>query len=374
MFPMADERQHIPFETIRLREVAGRYFPPDLLAGLLQKYLPPENFIPAGLSVQGRPIYQCRLGSGPIRILMWSQMHGNESTTTKAVMDLMRYLLSGPGSESGLLSQLELCMIPMLNPDGAQAYTRENARQVDLNRDAAERTQPESQLLRRVFEDFKPDFCFNLHDQRSIYGVGETPVSATLSFLAPAADPERSLTPTRETAMGLIAGIHRRLAPGLPGGIGRYDDTFNIHCVGDQFQSAGVPTLLFEAGHYPGDYVREVTRRFAFEALLEALFLIAEGTFRDFGPEQYLAIPENRKSFADIQVWHPHHLNSRYAGLETLALQYEEVLRDGAIHLRPSLPEAGLTQAVFGHHYFDASSPEDRERLLADPSLAKLFL
>ena len=371
---MASERHPIPFESIRIREVEGRYFPPDLLASLLEKYLPPENYAPAGLSVQGRPIYRVRMGTGPVRILMWSQMHGNESTTTKAVMDLMRYLLSGPGRDSGVLTHLELCLIPMLNPDGALAYTRVNANQVDLNRDAADQTQPESRLLREVFEDFRPDFCFNLHDQRSIYGVGDTPVSATLSFLAPAADARRSITPSRDTAMRLIAGLHGYLEPELPGGIGRYDDTFNANCVGDQFQSAGVPTLLFEAGHYRGDYGREATRRFAFLALLQALRLIASKGYGNFSPAQYAAIPENRKSFADLLIRQPVWLHRRFKGQDTLALHYEEELRNGVIHLQPSVPEAGLTEAVFGHAYYDASLPEDRERLMAQAALAKLFL
>lgn len=371
---MAADRQHIPFESIRIREVAGRYFPPALLNELLNKYLPLESIAPGGYSVQGRPIFLARLGSGPVRVLMWSQMHGNESTTTKAVMDLLRYLVSAPGADTGLLAQLELCLIPMLNPDGALAYTRTNANRVDLNRDAADLTQPESRVLRQVFEEFRPDYCLNLHDQRSIYGVGESPVSATLSFLAPSADRERSLTPGRVTAMRLIAGLHRQLVQDLPGGIGRYDDTFNANCSGDQFQQAGVPTLLVEAGHYPGDYAREATRRFTFKALLEALYLIGAKSYRDFSPDQYDAIPENKKSFADILIRRPDRLSERYAGMKTLALHYEEVLRDGAIHLLPSVPESGLTQGTFGHLYYDASRAEDREKLMAQPDLAKLFL
>ena len=371
---MASEKQHIPFDPIRVREVEGRYFPPDLLSALLDKYLPAESHTPIGLSVEGRPVCQIRMGSGPVRVLMWSQMHGNESTTTKAAIDLMRYLLSGPGRETGLLDRLELCLIPMLNPDGALAYTRVNANQVDLNRDAANQTQPESRLLRRAFDDFMPHFCFNLHDQRSIYGVGDTPVSATLSFLAPAADMERSITPARDTAMRLIAGLHAHLKQELPGGIGRYDDTYNADCVGDQFQSAGVPTLLFEAGHYPGDYAREATRRYAFYALLGALRLIASGAYQDFHPTQYAAIPENQKSFADILIQKPYLLGRRFEGMETLVLHYEEILRDGAIHLVPTLPEDGLTRGTFGHQYFDASRGGDRQQLLGHPALAKLFL
>ena len=52
----------------------------------------------------------------------------------------------------------------MVNPDGAKLYTRVNANEVDLNRDSVNLSQPESKVLRNVFEEFKPDYCFNLHD------------------------------------------------------------------------------------------------------------------------------------------------------------------------------------------------------------------
>ncbi len=309
-----------------------------------------------------------------MKVYMWSQMHGNESTTTKALLDLIRFLQESSEAGSTLLEKLELCLIPMLNPDGAMAYTRVNANAVDLNRDAAERHEPESKLLRQVFEDFRPDFCFNLHDQRSIYGVGETGVSATLSFLAPAADAERSITPSRRQAMQLIAGLSSALASELPGGIGRYDDSFNANCVGDQFQLAGVPTLLFEAGHFPGDYARETTRGFVFRALYEALQQIASGSYQKNKVEQYQAIPENRKNFADILVRHPGVLHGRYAGVPTLVLHYEERLQNGELLLVPAQPEAELTEATYGHTVYDAATVAGREQIQGHPVLSKLFL
>ena len=57
----------------------------------------------------------------------------------------------------------------------------------------------------------------------------------------------------------------------IPNGIGRYDDGFNLNCVGDTFQNFGVPTLLYEAGHYANDYEREEVRRLMFIALLKGL-------------------------------------------------------------------------------------------------------
>ena len=68
------------------------------------------------------------MGTGSTKVLMWSQMHGNESTTTKSLLDLLRFLNTNPD----WLDNLQLSIIPILNPDGAKAYTRVNANQVDL--------------------------------------------------------------------------------------------------------------------------------------------------------------------------------------------------------------------------------------------------
>ena len=47
-----------------------------------------------GYSVKKRPVFSVTLGSGPKKILIWSQMHGNETTTTKALFDIEKHLLS----------------------------------------------------------------------------------------------------------------------------------------------------------------------------------------------------------------------------------------------------------------------------------------
>ncbi|MBN8120072.1 DUF2817 domain-containing protein, partial [Vibrio vulnificus] len=82
-------------------------------------------------------------GEGPTKIFMWSQMHGNESTTTKAVIDLLNLL--NDEKESFIADwkkRFTFLIVPILNPDGAHYYTRVNANQVDLNRDSINLTQP----------------------------------------------------------------------------------------------------------------------------------------------------------------------------------------------------------------------------------------
>lgn len=117
-----------------------------------------------GHSVLGSPIHGIKVGHGGKKVLMWSQMHGNESTTTKALFDLLNTLKNAGSTFSHILNNLTLFIIPILNPDGAAAYTRVNANKVDLNRDAQNLTQPESKVLRKAFSDFKPHFAITCMD------------------------------------------------------------------------------------------------------------------------------------------------------------------------------------------------------------------
>lgn len=160
-------------DTIKDEAVYGRYVTHRHVLKKLTDLPIDYNVETIGKSVQGRSIESITIGHGPIKILMWSQMHGNESTTTKAVFDLLNFLNSDNKLATQILTNCKLCIIPMLNPDGAEMYTRVNANEVDLNRDAQNLSQPESVVLRNTFLDFKPDFCFNLHDQRTIFNVGE---------------------------------------------------------------------------------------------------------------------------------------------------------------------------------------------------------
>src|SRR5688500_913891 len=41
-----------------------------------------------GRSFEGRPIHLLTLGRGPRRVLLWSQMHGDEPSATPALLDM----------------------------------------------------------------------------------------------------------------------------------------------------------------------------------------------------------------------------------------------------------------------------------------------
>ena len=50
------------------------------------------NIHELGTSEEGRPIREIVYGNGPIKIALWSQMHGDEATATMAIADIMLFL------------------------------------------------------------------------------------------------------------------------------------------------------------------------------------------------------------------------------------------------------------------------------------------
>ena len=340
------------FTSVKTPELFGRYITNSHIEKCFNKF--PESIISrVGLSVEERPIYSFKFGNGPIKILLWSQMHGNESTSTKALFDCFNLFKNGSKITEHILNKCTLVVIPILNPDGAERYTRINANLIDLNRDAQDLSQPESKVLREVYNNFKPDFCFNLHGQRTIFSAGETNNVATLSFLSPAQDKERLLTSNRKVAMAIIAELNAVLQSEIPNNIGRYDDGFNLNCVGDTFQNFGVPTLLYEAGHFANDYDREEVRRLMFIAILKGLDSISKGV-TEMNYKAYFDIPENEKCFYDIIIRNAK-LNESDSNLVDIAIQYDEVLIDGEIHFIPKISEISRSNSKFGHKEINAN-------------------
>ena len=359
----------ISYKSIKESSVFGRYVNHHHIEQYLRMDRGKWKEEICGLSEEGRNIYSLSLGSGPVKVLMWSQMHGNESTTTKAVLDLLNTLVKGSKTADFILERCSLVIIPMLNPDGAMAYTRVNAKGVDLNRDAQDLSQSESRVLREVYDRFKPSFCFNLHDQRTIFSAGNPPVPATISFLAPAADRERTITAAREKSIELIVAMQRNLKEFLGKSIGRYDDAFNLNCVGDSFQSMGTPTILFEAGHAPGDYQREITRKYIWYALMSGLLSLSEEQEIPDCVQQYRAIPNNEKLYYDVVIRNAAQLISKYKETDSIGILYKEVLQNGEIQFQPQIEKVGELSDQFGHLEYDCSNSDDMKRLKKDRNL-----
>ncbi|TLP79705.1 peptidase M14 [Maribacter sp. ACAM166] len=367
-------QEEIDYSKIHVSEIQGRYVTYDHLKVFISSLPPMFSVENIGTSVRGEAIKSITYGFGPKRILMWSQMHGNESTTTKAVLDLLNYLKEDNHDITEIATSCTLKIIPILNPDGARGYTRINANKVDLNRDAQDLTQPESRILKKEFEEFKPDFCFNLHDQRTIFNVGTTNKPATVSFLAPAFDMERNSSPSRKISMQLIAAMNSKLQKLIPNQVGRYDDGFNSNCVGDAFQMRETPTLLFEAGHYKEDYEREKTRELIFHALLKGIETIISDSLDDYTVNDYLSIPENGKQYVDILVKNSHKLKPSLSSNQIIYIHYKEVFKDGKVVFSPEILNFdAMPLDIFGHKMLNCDNSIDMNWLKENEILALLY-
>lgn len=328
----------------------GRYIHLDHINPLLQQY--PTQIV--GKSVCDNPIYFFEVGSGKTKILMWSQMHGNETTTTKALFDFLQYLHSNHQSAQNLLSRFTFGFLPMVNPDGAKNYTRVNANNVDLNRDSVQLSQPESKVLNGIILKFKPNYCYNLHDQRTIFGVGIEPKPATISFLAPSYNEAREYNDTRLKAIAIINQMNTELQKHIPNQVGRFDDGFNINCIGDYCTALQIPTILFEAGHYQNDYHREFSRKIVFIALVQGLLNFPENDIVANDLEQYLNIPQNEAVFFDFIY---KNVKINYDDNEIItnfAVQYKEVLIDKNVELQAYISDIGELKGKYGHVVYNA--------------------
>lgn len=251
-----------------------------------------------GKSYLGQPIDALYIGSGPIKIMMWSQMHGDENTATAALMDFLNYITDDKNKQwrTSWQDKISLMIIPMINPDGAQEQTRYNAQGIDLNRDAKALRTLEGKILMSAATEFKPHFGFNLHDQNPYYGVGPKGKPATISVLAPAYNNAREINKSRGNAMQLIAHLSDSVEQHIPNHLAKYNDSYSYRSFGDTFSEMGISTILIESGAYADDPNRQVARKVNRVMYKDAVDSLASGTWQQQKIATYNAIPFNESN------------------------------------------------------------------------------
>lgn len=293
-------------ETFKEKSLTHRRFKHADLVPLLDSVNYPLSVSQVGESLEKRAIYQVKAGTGPTKVLLWSQMHGDEATATMALFDIFHFLQAQNDDfdelRQAILNQTTLYFVPMLNPDGAERFQRRTATDIDMNRDALRLQTPEGRLLKNLQQTLQPLVGFNLHDQNPRYSVGKTGKQAVMSFLATAYDEDRNINDVRQRSMQLIVGMNRVLQQFVPGQIGRFDDEFEPRAFGDNIQKWGTTLVLIESGGYQGDSEKMTIRRLNFVAILSSLQAIADGSYRQEDIAQYQIIPENGRLLFDVLI------------------------------------------------------------------------
>ncbi len=254
----------------------------------------------AGTSFENRNIYHIKIGSGKIKILLWSQMHGDESTATKSILDVLNFLSTDETIQTKkILENLSLYFVPMLNPDGAEKIKRRNAQNIDINRDAISSQTYEGKILNGLKLELKPNFAFNLHDQE-ISTVGTTNEITVIALLSPAFDKTKSDSETRIKSKKICAILTEIASQFIPKNVAKYNDDFEPRAFGDTFQSSNIATILVEGGHIKNDFNKQTVQKIYSVILLSSIYSIASNEFENIDINYYETLPFNTKKVYDI--------------------------------------------------------------------------
>jgi hypothetical protein len=193
-------------------------------------------------------------------------------------------------------------MLPMLNPDGAEAHQRETADGIDLNRDAVRLTSPEARALSEVRERLQPAFGFNLHDQDVRRRAGPNGDQVAFAFLAPPVEVQDTWTPVRSRARQLAATLAAAALDALPNRVARWNDEYEPRAFGECFQRAGTSTVLVETGALPDDPDKERLRTHLSALFLTTFDRMADGSWEQTDPAVYHDLPLNHSVLHDVHL------------------------------------------------------------------------
>ncbi|MDQ7824215.1 MAG: M14 family metallopeptidase [Candidatus Eremiobacteraeota bacterium] len=244
-----------------------------------------------GKSVKGRDIPALFLSSGAFAsdrerkpvVMILCQQHGDEPSGKEAALMIASELATGP---QALLEKVDIAIIPMVNPDGAEKESRTNANDRDLNRNHVILTEPEVQALHSIFWELMPEVTLDVHE----YGPGSQ--QWVKRRMVKNADEMFDMVSNVNISPRIFAFSQSVMLPAVERGVRREGFTYARYVVGTPFdggrirhsttdicdgrQSFGIYNTLSyilegrNCGKRPGDIEKRVKgQRAAIMALLE---------------------------------------------------------------------------------------------------------
>lgn len=120
-----------------------------------------------GQGATGLDLMMYKIGNGPRNVLLLAQVHAPELSGRDALLSLMREWANSSDPEFlAYLEQVTLLIIPTARPDSQTV--RNNANNVNLNRDHIRNTQPETRAIQKVVTDYSPAIGIDIHEGANI--------------------------------------------------------------------------------------------------------------------------------------------------------------------------------------------------------------
>ncbi len=348
------------YENYKESSIHNRRFKHKDILPLIKSLDVPFIVSKVGESLEGRAIYQVKIGTGATKVLLWSQMHGDEPTATMAIMDILNFFATNDELDSykkTILDNLTLYFIPLLNPDGGEQFRRRTALNVDLNRDALRLQTPEGQLLKKIRSQTNADWGFNLHDQSRYNSVGNTNKTATISFLAPAYNYEKGINEIRKRAIQQIGLMNETLQAYMPNHVAKYNDDFEPRAFGDNIQKWGTSTILIESGGYKNDPEKQFIRKMNFIALLSAFEQIALKKYANNSLVGYEKLPFNGRYFHELLIRNVTIRKSGKPYILDIAFRRDELQfnKNKSFYYQSYISDLGDLSTYFGYDELDAA-------------------
>lgn len=194
-----------------------------------------------GTSVQGRSINSLFIGKGTRYFMVDAAIHGLEKGGTTAIIRFAELLVEWYRTDQNWrdkLTQYTVILVPVLNPDGYVANTRDNANGVDLNRQfspTSTTTEPEAWALRWLMGNYTPTQYASLHTGGEIYPLNAFYISSSYPY-----DTYPSLAVNEGnllfqdlkhwgTMYGVSVGAYKRITRISTGGSTSYAYAFSQH-------------------------------------------------------------------------------------------------------------------------------------------------
>ncbi|MGQ9565292.1 MAG: M14 family zinc carboxypeptidase [Candidatus Bathyarchaeales archaeon] len=135
-----------------------------------------------GTSRHGNKILMASVGEGDKRALIVCRQHGNEPTSTEAMLEYIKEIQNPATKEHHRIKEkTKLCVIPIANPDGAKIFEylcRKNKTSLltsyaarsnrlyrgDINRDHKKRKTTEAQAIYSTVKRVQPHLIIDLHN------------------------------------------------------------------------------------------------------------------------------------------------------------------------------------------------------------------
>ncbi|WP_166354000.1 M14 family metallopeptidase [Phytoactinopolyspora limicola] len=284
-----------------------------------------------GVSGEGRSLSVAHIGTGDTRVWIQGRIHGNEPYGAEASLAFLKHLATGNKHARAVLDEITFVIIPLYNPDGYEAYIRQDTtHRIDLNRDwgvdreafdlvntirvgrglsplpesvfqnYTRHRAVESQAHWYLWADFKPHYMIDLHHQGTYY-VDDTDDMTTFSMgisldegmLEPAQwDAVRQMAVVAADAAGRHGAVNVTRYPyiNIPEGV-TSASMLNAPGPNGEYADWRTNAMFFETRGGIGQKSRGYLINQNVVGLRAITDAIANGTLSDVDPDRWMDIP-----------------------------------------------------------------------------------